>query len=693
LEQDDLSLLGTLGKKEIAKLNKKGIFTIHQLSYTYRPKRHKAHSVKPGRVEYPLKALALREKKTFIIEIPPLQTSQREIYIDVEGLPYENFFYLIGVLVIRNGMKDHFSFWADSRQDLDRMFTAFIETLSGLDDFTIYHYGSYETNAVKKINRLLSNKFDKEVDLIISKSINILSLFSSHIYPPTYTNSLKEIARFIGFEWTDTEASGMQSVVWRKRWELTGQSSYKNAVIQYNKDDCEALLLVKEWIAKFRDKLDDKDDQSVIETTSIEAQNYRKWGDPHFQIKEFDEINEYSYFDYQRNKIYLRTNKSVKKALGRARKSRKYVNRPDKVLKCLPMDCPACHCDSFYELEHSKAKLVINIKFMKNGIKKWNTKLPGSRFQCAGCGEEFELRRYGRDLAIWSMNQYLTYFTSVPKIGEMLLESFNMHVPEDILYQFKTNLAEEYQITYREIKKTIMEGHLIHADETKTPTRENPNGYVWVLTSMDTVYYFYKPNREAGFLVELLEEFQGVLVTDFYSGYSSMPCQQQKCLIHLIRDLNWDLLNNQFNSEYKNIVTEFGKLLRDIVDTVDRYGLKKRHLHKHERAVKAFFDKILEREYETELAISWQSRFRRNKKKLFNFLNFDDVPWNNNNGENAIKPLAKYRARAKGLLREAGINDFLVLLSIQQTCKYRGIRFLDFLKSREKSMEEYCKKH
>ena len=61
---------------------------------------------------------------------------------------------------------------------------------------------------------------------------------------------------------------------------------------------------------------------------------------------------------------------------------------------------------------------------MKNGVKKWNVQLPGSFFQCAGCGEEFSLQKYGRNLVIWSMNQYLTYLTSIPKIGDMLLENF-----------------------------------------------------------------------------------------------------------------------------------------------------------------------------------------------------------------------------------------------------------------------------
>ena len=41
----------------------------------------------------------------------------------------------------------------------------------------------------------------------------------------------------------------------------------------------------------------------------------------------------------------------------------------------------------------------------------------------------------------------------------------------------------------------------------------------------------------------------------------------------------------------------------------------------------------------------------------------------------------KYREMAGNLITRKGLEDYLVLLSIQQTCKYRGIGFLDFLKS------------
>ncbi|MFO7541468.1 MAG: transposase, partial [Thiobacillus sp.] len=56
---------------------------------------------------------------------------------------------------------------------------------------------------------------------------------------------------------------------------------------------------------------------------------------------------------------------------------------------------------------------------------------------------------------------------------------------------------------------------------------------VWVLTNMTEVAYVLAESREAEIVHVLLKDFKGVLVSDFYAAYESIPCPQQKCLIHL----------------------------------------------------------------------------------------------------------------------------------------------------------------
>jgi hypothetical protein len=60
------------------------------------------------------------------------------------------------------------------------------------------------------------------------------------------------------------------------------------------------------------------------------------------------------------------------------------------------------------------------------------------------------------------------------------------------------------------------------------------------------------------------------LISDFYGGYDACECRQQKCLVHLIRDLNDDLWKNPFNSELEGFVGTVKDLLVPIMADVDK---------------------------------------------------------------------------------------------------------------------------
>jgi len=119
-------------------------------------------------------------------------------------------------------------------------------------------------------------------------------------------------------------------------------------------------------------------------------------------------------------------------------------------------------------------------------------------------------------------------------------------------------------------------GKLLHCDETTFKIGKE-KCYIWVFTNMNTVCYIFKQTREAEFLKELLIDFKGVLVSDFYAGYDAIDCPKQRCLIHLIRDINDELFKNQQNEEFNKLCTSFSVLLNCIISTVNHYGLKNRH--------------------------------------------------------------------------------------------------------------------
>ena len=151
-EIDDLSLLSGMTEKERSRHRSKGIFTVTQLSYTFRPrrtpKRLKAQA-KPH--SFALQALAIRENTIYIHGNPELPECQSQVFLDIEGLPDRAFYYLIGALVIADGQEFFYSFWADTDLDQPRILTQLMEVVSRLSDFRIFHFGDYDATAIKRL--------------------------------------------------------------------------------------------------------------------------------------------------------------------------------------------------------------------------------------------------------------------------------------------------------------------------------------------------------------------------------------------------------------------------------------------------------------------------------------------------------------------------------------------------------------
>jgi hypothetical protein len=254
--------------------------------------------------------------------------------------------------------------------------------------------------------------------------------------------------------------------------------------------------------------------------------------------------------------------------------------------------------------------------------------------------------------------------------------------------RFKPMMARYYDSCYRKLLRNILSSKVMQIDETEVKLR-NGKGFVWVFTTLEEVVYMYRATREGDFLHDLLKDFEGVLVSDFFAAYDSLACPQQKCLLHLMRDMNQELLGNPYDEELQAITCPFGALLRSIVDTIDEHGMKRRHLERHAGRVAAFFASLEKQSFRSDAAESLRARLLKNREKLFTFIHHDGVPWNNNNPENAIRQFAYYRDSNPGRLKEAGLKEYLVLLSVRQTCHFKDVSFLRFMLSGERDIDAF----
>ena len=705
VDKDDLSLLANMTGRERKKFHNKGIFTVTQLSYTFRPRRRpKRLRDKREKYHHSLKALAIREKKIHIVGSPELKIEGTPVYLDVEGLPDRDFYYLIGVRIGNGESAVQHSLWADTVADEARLWREFLAILESVEKPVMFHYGSFEKTFWRRMGERHGEPPEgSKLAKAISSAINLVSLFFAQIYFPTYSNHLKGIASWRGFSWSDSRLFGPNSIACRSEWEASGDPLRKQRLVSYNAEDCKALELLTCFAIGMCQHESPEIAQPTGDVIVVDKlkpfKRFNLMSQDGAALPEFKEINKAAYWDYQRQRVYVRSSKVIRKALQRTLKRRAKSFAVQATIEYpVPSSCPRCGASDF-DLIGKTTLLTHDVRFMRSGVKGSVRRQVWPRYHCAQCKQLvrpdgtqlFSIRKYGLHLRAYAVNQLVELRISGSKVAKSMNQIFHFELTGSLISQFKSDFAKMYGDTVKGLADRMVTGLLVHADETQA-RMVGKAGYAWVLSSLEEVVYLYSDSREGDMIWTLLENFRGVLVSDFYAVYDSIKCPQQKCLIHLMRDINDDLHKYPFDEDLRKIAQAFAELLKPMVETIDKHGLKTHFLSKYIVTVEKYYSWLAQAHFASEAAAGYEKRFLKYRDKLFTFLKHNDVPWNNNNAENAIRAFAELRDIIKGVVTEKGLREYLVLLSICETCKRRGISFLDFLLSGETSIDRFAGK-
>ena len=262
-------------------------------------------------------------------------------------------------------------------------------------------------------------------------------------------------------------------------------------------------------------------------------------------------MNKCAYFDYQRDRVFARTRRvprilSVRVAPKTKRRLWLATTVAEPCKRCTTCGSRNIVCEKRF------VRWVIDLKFYKTriGVKKWQPRYVFLKYRCRKCHEIFASPNvpivagsraiYGHGLMCWCVYHNILGKQSMLSVHRGLQDIFNLNVDDAYMYGFRSKLAKYYKALSGEILATVLKANVVHVDETPVKLRKT-TGYVWVVSSATEVCYIFRDTREGSFLQELLGEFEGVLVSDFFTAYDSLKCPQQKCLIHLMRDINDDL--------------------------------------------------------------------------------------------------------------------------------------------------------
>jgi predicted RecB family nuclease len=491
LKEDNISLLRGLGEKELKRYARKGILNVTQLAHTFRPRRRGKRAMPNTSHRYiALQALAVRDKRVYVFGTPQLPHAPVHIFLDIEGNPEDGFDYLLGMIVVENDKEQRFSFWADSTDQEERIFEQFLEIVTQYQDFLVFTYGRYERSFLQ---RMQSNPERRaSVDRILKSLVNILSVIYSHVYFPTYSNGLKDVGACLGCIWTEPDSSGIQSLVWRTKWENTRGEMWKNTLIVYNMEDCMALKRVTWFIyahcAKAMPTLDERPETAVgplathvDEVDRLGTVNRR--GRKEFFHAEFAYINKCARFDYQRQRVYIR--------LSKRRKQRGKHRQPDLVgntklraterVEITSRKCPFCGSRDLERPRHAhfgkgcftKGKKAFDLVFTSGGIKRKVIECRASVHHCLGCDRVFVPARYERlskhfhGLMSWAMHEHIAHRISSAMVSSMMKEFYGLTVNPGEITRFRPIMAHYYQSTYKNLLRKILASDVLQIDETE----------------------------------------------------------------------------------------------------------------------------------------------------------------------------------------------------------------------------------
>jgi predicted RecB family nuclease len=168
--------------------------------------------------------LAIRENKIHVVGNPELKFEGTPVFIDVEGVPDRDFYYLIGLRVLGDESPPaQHSLWADRVEDEAKIYAKLLKLLKGIHKPALFHYGRFETVFFEQMGK----RYGETLQAALATNetpTDLLSLMRGNVYFPTYSDSLKDVASWLGFSWTDPSPIGLNSIVHRDIWESSRDS-------------------------------------------------------------------------------------------------------------------------------------------------------------------------------------------------------------------------------------------------------------------------------------------------------------------------------------------------------------------------------------------------------------------------------------------------------------------------------------
>lgn len=199
------------------------------------------------------------------------EPSQWDLFFDIEADPWATevgLEYLLGVVDASTREPNYIDIWGTSQEDEKAAFERFIglvmERLDAHPEMHVYHYGGYESGAIKRLMLRHGTCID-EVDRLLRGDVlvDLLNIVRQGVRASVESYSLKQIEKFYMPVREGPVTDAGFSVVAFEGWLKTRDPAVLQGIADYNRDDCVSTWLLRDW-------LEDRRAEAVLAWPEIE---------------------------------------------------------------------------------------------------------------------------------------------------------------------------------------------------------------------------------------------------------------------------------------------------------------------------------------------------------------------------------------------------------------------------------------
>ena len=295
--------------------------------------------------------------------------------------------------------------------------------------------------------------------------------------------------------------------------------------------------------------------------------------------------------------------------------------------------------------------------------------------------------RLGLHVLLFVVYQKVALGLSYGKIQRELRSYFGLTISAGELPSMVAEVAALFGPAYARLRELMRQQAAIHIDETSWRVEGVPH-WLWVFVNDVVALYVVSRSRGSKVPQALLgPDFDGVVISDFFSAYSPLEVEKAKCWAHLLRDSHDYAKGQDADSER----TRFHRTLHELFVEM---GVALEQVQADPTGRKRVYDEMRTKlwRFATEHWRSWQCQ--QLAERIKKYLN-DLVVWlidpavdpTNNAAERALRGAVVTRKTSFGSRSKRGAHAFARLRSISMTWERQG---KDFFTTAHQALSDAC---